>query len=68
MLLILYTNTTEHWKRYLPILLDPMHLPEEFPKVGWGNFGEVLEANLLPSLLQIPPLLPKNLKNLVVNW
>ncbi len=33
-----------------------------FPKVVWDNFGEVLEGNLLPSLLQIPPLLPKNLK------
>jgi hypothetical protein len=62
-LLILYTNTTDQWKRYLPILLDPMHLADEFPKVAWGDFGEVLvEGNLLPALLQIPPLLRKNLK------
>jgi hypothetical protein len=48
---------------YLPIQLDPIHLPEEFPKVPWGTFGEVLvEGPLLPSLLQIPPLLPKTLK------
>jgi hypothetical protein len=40
-----------------------MHLADEFPKVAWGDFGEVLvEGNLLPALLQIPPLLPKNLK------
>jgi hypothetical protein len=61
-LLLLYTNTTDPWKRYLPIKLDPMHLPEEVPKVAWANFGEVLvEGTLLPSLRQIPPLLPKNL-------
>jgi len=34
-LLLLYTNTTDRWKMYLPILLDPMHLPEEVPKVAW---------------------------------
>jgi hypothetical protein len=62
-LLFLYTNTTDHWKRYLPIQLDPKHLAQEFPKVAWGNFGEVLvEGTLLPSLQQLPPLLPKNLK------
>jgi hypothetical protein len=34
--------------------------------VARGNFGEVLvEGNLLPSLLQIPPLLPKNLRSMV---
>jgi hypothetical protein len=34
------------------MLLDLMHFPEEFPKVAWGNFGEILKGNLLPSLLQ----------------
>jgi hypothetical protein len=36
-LLLLYRNTTDRWKRYLPILLDPMHFLEEFPKVAWGQ-------------------------------
>jgi len=36
-LLLLYTNTTDRWKRYLPIQLDPIHLPEEVPKVAWGQ-------------------------------
>jgi hypothetical protein len=55
-LLLLYTNTTDRWKRYLPILLDPMHFLE-VPKVASDNFGEVLaEDTLLPSLRQIPKI------------
>jgi hypothetical protein len=60
-----FVNSLHKYNRPMekvPILLDLRHLPDEFPKVAWDNFGEVLEGNLLPSLLQIPPLLPKNLK------
>jgi hypothetical protein len=40
-----------------------MHLADEFPKVARADFWEVLvEGNLLPSRVQIPPLVPKNLK------
>jgi hypothetical protein len=50
----------------VPMLVDLRHLLEEFRKVAMGPlWGVLVEGNLLPSLLQIPPLLPKNLRSMV---
>jgi hypothetical protein len=55
-LLLLYTNTTDRWKRYLPIQLDPIHLPEEVPKVAWGQLwrgpgGRHLASDIFRSIM-----------------
>jgi hypothetical protein len=45
-----------------PYSLTQYICPRRFQKWHGANFGEVLvEGTLLPSLWQIPPLLPKNL-------
>jgi hypothetical protein len=43
----------------VPMLVDLRHMQEEFPESG---MAQLWERPLLPSLLQMPPLLPKNLK------
>jgi len=53
MLLILYTNTTDQWKRYLPILLDPMHLADEFPTLQMLITYIIKFKETLSSLLSV---------------